>query len=210
MNRLIPLALATALIAGGPAPALAFDFDHQHGVLEHHGGEIGQASRPTAGHAHGSAGLARLEHRHHVFPECDHAGHGEVIDEGCCAHRAASPCSTASEAAHPAPDHTRVAAHADSIADHRCCTDLVHVTVPTGYAGLDGHGYHDRAEVQLDYAFHHLSGAEVGASSEALEAAGLIPARSGFRSERLERVLANLKAAGIDPRAKATGPSKSK
>lgn len=197
------LAGAVAWTSAGSLPAL--DFDHEHGRTEHHGGEIGQASQPTSGHAPGKAGLDRAHHRHPVFPECDHAGHPEAL-HGCCkkSEPAREGCSKSS---HALPNHRAAAAAGDCEADHRDCCDEVHVHVPTGYSGPSA-GYWSAAEVQMDYAFHHLTGADLARDREALEKDGVIPQGAARWSSKLDRVLENLKAAGIDPRAPAAAQPK--
>ncbi|MBI3892125.1 MAG: hypothetical protein HY303_11420 [Candidatus Wallbacteria bacterium] len=203
----VSLALAGLLAWTAASPLPALDIDHEHGVTEHHGGEIGQASRPSTGHAFGKAGLDRVNHRHFVFPECEHAGHHEVIDDCHTCFKDTSDCGHACKG--ELRSHRTAAEVADTIADRRDCCDEVFVDVPRGYPGLSGYNYWSTGEVQMDYAFHHLTGAQLASERQALEKDGVIPTGLGKPNPRLDAILQSLKDAGIDPRIseKAQAPA---
>ena len=204
-NRILAAGAALLMLAAAPFAAQAFDIDHKHGRYSHHGGEIGQALTPDNDHATGCAGVNRLNHRHQVIPESDHYGHSEVIQPCVSKAPAASSCSGAASsdskscascAGHAgtrAPTHASAAARGDEEADARDYCDEVYVSIPTGYHGRAGYGYYDTAEMQMGYAFHHLTREDLAKNRKQLEAKGLIPAGSGFQSKNLDRLVESMR-----------------
>jgi hypothetical protein len=191
------------LLLSWATPASAQLLDHKHSFQKHHGGYLGQASRPSVGHAIGQDGLDRVNHRHHVYARRNHCGHDEVICDRCrCACERSEP---AKQTYAQEPTHEQAAARGER-ASEQCCRGghKVTVEVPRGYPEPNGYGYYDEDEVRMDYAFHHLTSRQLAEEGARLEEAGLIPAGSRRDSVRLQWMIDRLRACGFDPRASVT------
>ncbi len=192
------------LLLSWATPASAHLFDHRHGFEKHHGGYLGQASRPSNDHAVGQDALDRVNHRHHVYARRNHCGHDEVLCDRCTSFCDRSGPRTGCRSGEVT--HERAAACAAHASDHCCCCGGCKATVtePRGYPAPNGFGYYNEDEVRMDYAFHHLTPKQLAEEGAKLEEAGLIPTGSRQESVRLQWMVDRLRAGGFDPRASIT------